>query len=105
MKFYYVTTVLLCLCDSMVDAQWQQQTIQSDADFRGLSVVSGQVAWVSGTKGTYGRTGDGGKTWLVGAVPGAEQLDFRDVEAFGANTAYLMSAGPGENSRIYKTVD
>jgi photosystem II stability/assembly factor-like uncharacterized protein len=32
-------------------------------------------------------------------------LDFRDVEAFGETTAYLLSAGPGEQSRIYKTVD
>jgi hypothetical protein len=33
-------------------------------------------------------------------VPGAEKLDFRDVEAFGESTAYLLSAGPGEGSRI-----
>jgi photosystem II stability/assembly factor-like uncharacterized protein len=38
-------------------------------------------------------------------VPGAEQLDFRDVEAFDARTAYLLSIGPGQNSRIYKTTD
>ena len=55
--------------------------------------------------GTYGRTTDGGKTWSVGAVPGAEKLDFRDVEAFGETTAYLLDAGPGEASRIYKTRD
>ncbi len=69
-------------------------------------MVSSQVAWVSGTKGTFGRTTDGGKTWSAGTVPGsAEKLDFRDVEAFGDSTAYLLSAGPGEESRIYKTVD
>ena len=39
--------------------------------------MSAKVAWVSGTKGTYGRTTDGGKTWFVGAVPGAAKLDFR----------------------------
>ena len=38
-------------------------------------------------------------------VPGAEKLDFRDIEAFDANTAYILSIGNGENSRIYKTVD
>ena len=38
-------------------------------------------------------------------MPGAEKLDFRDVEAFGETTAYLLSAGPGDASRIYKTVD
>jgi photosystem II stability/assembly factor-like uncharacterized protein len=38
-------------------------------------------------------------------VPDSEKLDFRDVEAFGETTAYLLSAGPGEDSRIYKTTD
>jgi len=38
-------------------------------------------------------------------VPGAESLDFRDVEAFSTDFAYLLSAGPGDQSRIYKTTD
>jgi photosystem II stability/assembly factor-like uncharacterized protein len=105
MKPFYVATIILGLGDSIAQAQWQQQTIGSVADFRGLCAVSRQVAWVSGTKGTYGRTTDGGKTWTVGTVPGAEKLDFRDVEAFGESTAYLLGAGTGEASRIYKTVD
>lgn len=86
-------------------AQWQPQPAATDADFRGLSVVSDKVVWASGTKGTFIRTIDGGKTWNVGHVPGAEKLDFRDVEAFGADTAYLLSAGSGAASRIFKTVD
>ena len=45
------------------------------------------------------------KTWSVGTVPGADKLDFRDVKAFGEATAYLLSAGPGDASRIYKTTD
>jgi photosystem II stability/assembly factor-like uncharacterized protein len=105
MKPFCLATMLLGLFDSIVYAQWQQQTIRSDADFRGLCAVSPKVAWVSGTKGTYGRTTDAGKTWSVGTVPNAEKLDFRDVEAFGETTAYLLSAGPGEDSRIYKTLD
>ena len=51
------------------------------------------------------KTVDGGKTWTVGKVPDADKLDFRDVEAFDANTAYLLSIGNGEDSRIYKTTD
>jgi photosystem II stability/assembly factor-like uncharacterized protein len=105
MKLFCLATVLLWPCGSIAYAQWQPQTIRSDADFRGLCVVSPTVAWVSGTKGTYGRTTDAGKDWSVGTVPGAEKLDFRDVEAFGESTAYLLSAGPGEASRIYKTTD
>ncbi|HEV3145227.1 MAG TPA: glycosyl hydrolase [Gemmataceae bacterium] len=105
MKRFYLAAVLFAFGDSIAHAQWQQQAISSNADFRGLCAVSATVAWVSGTKGTYGRTTDGGRTWSVGTVPGAEKLDFRDVEAFGETTAYLLSAGPGEASRIYKTVD
>ena len=105
MKHVFVAAILFALDTSTVLGQWQVQTIQSQADFRGLSVVSPKVAWVSGTLGTYARSIDGGKTWTVGTVPGAEKLDFRDIEAFGAETAYLLSAGPGDASRIYKTTD
>ena len=38
-------------------------------------------------------------------MPGAAKLDFRAVTAFGADTAYLLSAGPGDASRVYKTTD
>jgi photosystem II stability/assembly factor-like uncharacterized protein len=48
---------------------------------------------------------DGGEHWNVMTVPGAEKLDFRDIEAFDANTAYILSIGNGESSRIYKTTD
>jgi photosystem II stability/assembly factor-like uncharacterized protein len=105
MKHYYRAAILLGLCGSNAVAQWQTQSISAKSDFRGLCVVSPNVAWVSGTGGTYARTTDGGKTWSVGTVPGAEKLDFRDVEAFGETTAYLLSAGPGDASRIYKTAD
>ncbi|OWK35622.1 WD40/YVTN/BNR-like repeat-containing protein [Fimbriiglobus ruber] len=105
MKPFSIAMLLLGLCTTFATGQWQPQTIRTDADFRGLCVVSPTVVWVSGTKGTYGRTTDAGKTWSAGTVPGAEKLDFRDVEAFGETTAYLMSAGPGEGSRIYKTTD
>ncbi|HEX4946321.1 MAG TPA: YCF48-related protein [Blastocatellia bacterium] len=86
-------------------AQWQKQSINTDASFRGLCAVNENVAWVSGTKGTVGRTTDGGKTWEVMQVPDAAQLDFRDIEAFSTSTAYILSIGNGESSRIYKTTD
>jgi photosystem II stability/assembly factor-like uncharacterized protein len=100
-----LSVVLLGLSEPIAYAQWQHQTIGSDADFRGVCAVSAQIVWVSGTKGTFGRTTDAGKTWFVGTVTGAAKLDFRDVEAFGEATAYLLSAGPGQDSRIYKTSD
>src|SRR3984885_8802251 len=105
MKSFFLAASLLGLCVSSAFGQWHTQPIGSQADFRGLCVVSRKVAWVSGALGTYARTTDGGKTWSVGTVPGAQKLDFRDVEAFGETTAYLLSAGPGDASRIYKTID
>lgn len=81
------------------------QNSNTTSDLRGLSAVSPRIAWASGTHGTYLRSIDGGETWTVGTVPGAETLDFRDVEAFSADEAYLLAAGPSEQSRIYKTTD
>lgn len=101
----FLVTIFLGQGSPVVAAQWQSQTVGTRSDFRGLCVVSPKVAWVSGTAGTCARTTDGGKNWSVGTVPSAQKLDFRDVEAFGETTAYLLSAGPGDASRIYKTVD
>jgi photosystem II stability/assembly factor-like uncharacterized protein len=72
---------------------------------RGVSAVNVKVVWASGTNGTYLLTTDGGATWRVAVVPGAEELDFRDVQGVDERTAYLLSSGPGEKSRIYKTTD
>src|SRR2546430_2695431 len=70
-----------------------------------ISPVSPRVAWASGVGGTYVVTTDGGATWRAGVVPGAEGLQFRDVEGVSETDAYLMSAGRGTPSRIYKTDD
>ncbi|MGB5389260.1 MAG: glycosyl hydrolase, partial [Thermoanaerobaculia bacterium] len=70
-----------------------------------VSAVNPRVVWVSGLGGTYAVTTDGGKTWRAGVVPGAETLQFRDVEGVNARVAYLMAAGSGTDSRIYKTED
>ena len=81
------------------------QISHSIEGLRGVSVVSRQVAWASGTHGTYLRTTDGGGTWVAAQVPDAEELDFRGVKAFSADEAFLMSSGPGEQSRVYHTTD
>lgn len=77
----------------------------SGESLRGVSAVSRQVAWASGTHGTYLRTTDGGRTWISAQVPDAGGLDFRGVVAFSADEAFLMSAGPADQSRIYHTSD
>lgn len=82
--------------------------LQTGADsvlFIGIHPVDAQTVWISGTRGTYARTTDGGDNWMVNTVPNADTLQFRDVHAVDANTAYLLSIGPGASSRIYKTND
>jgi photosystem II stability/assembly factor-like uncharacterized protein len=48
---------------------------------------------------------DGGMNWQVTAMPGAADLDFRGLRAIDEHQIYLLSSGPGEKSRIYKTSD
>ena len=86
-------------------ARWAAQSSGTTVRLRGVSAVNPLVAWASGERGTFARTVDGGRTWASGVVPGAEGLDFRDVNAFDAETAYLLAIGEGDKSRIYKTAD
>jgi len=96
-------TLLLFLAATAV-AQ-QVQLSHTTESLRGVSAVSREVAWASGTHGTYLRTTDAGRTWTPAQVPDATTLDFRAVVAFSATEAFLMSAGPGDQSRIYHTTD
>lgn len=87
-------------------AQFTLQTSNTTADLRGIHNVGNGVAWASGTNGTVLRTEDGGYVWQSCSIPpGAEKLDFRGIQAFDANTAIVMSSGPGDQSRLYKTSD
>lgn len=72
-----------------------------------VHAVSDSVAWVAGANRTFLRTVNGGATWIAGqvAVPDAPNLQFRDVHALDANTAWLLSIGNGRDSRILKTTD
>ena len=71
-----------------------------------VSPVNSRVVWASGTGGTYVVTTDGGAHWRSGVVPGAESLQFRDVQGVSDKVAYLMSIGDNTTDfRIYKTVD
>ena len=81
------------------------QTSGTQASLRGIWAVNDRIAWASGAHGTYLRTTDGGAHWTAAAVPGADTLDFRDVQGVDADTAYLLSIGKGLTSRVYKTVD
>jgi photosystem II stability/assembly factor-like uncharacterized protein len=86
---------------------WTLTPTGTSERFRGLAPVSRDVAWVSGTNGTVLRTTDGGATW-ADAGPrglGTGALQFRDIEAFDARHAVVLSIGNGEDSRILVTDD
>ncbi|HEX8532125.1 MAG TPA: hypothetical protein VF646_18950 [Cytophagales bacterium] len=81
----------------------QLLTTRDSVSLRGLSAPTDSVVWTSGSRGAVGRSLDGGRTWQWRQVPGYEARDFRDVEAFDANTALLMAVA--EPARILKTTD
>jgi photosystem II stability/assembly factor-like uncharacterized protein len=106
--------LLLLLFISSAEAQWWKvQTSGLDTNLRSVSVantpdakgVPVPVVWVSGSNGVILKSVDEGKTWKRLHVTGGDALDFRGIVAFNASTAYVMSSGEGEKSRIYKTTD
>jgi photosystem II stability/assembly factor-like uncharacterized protein len=92
---------------------WTVQTSGIDTNLRGVSIgvftdshnVATPVVWASGSNGVILRSQDVGKTWQRLHVQGGETLDFRSIQARDATTAYVMSSGDGDKSRIYKTTD
>lgn len=69
---------------------------------RGLAPVDAELAWVGGLGGVW-RTHDGGRSWQDVTPPGGHERDFRDVAAFGVDTALAMIAGtPAE---LWRTDD
>ncbi len=101
-----LAAALILLLATTTQAQWTIQQSHTTADLRGIQTLSSQIAWAGGTHGTILRTTDAGNTWQRCATPPrAEQLDFRGIQAFDANTAIVMSSGKGDLSRIYKTTD
>lgn len=92
-------------------APWKIESVGVDSNLRGVSVCAGgkaggkAVVWVTGSKGTVMRSVDAGEDWEARPIAGTAELDFRGVQAFGAQTAYVMSSGEGGKSRIYKTAD
>src|SRR5205807_2390109 len=101
MKF---VPALLCACASFAQS-WIPQTSNTTASLRGVSAVNDRVVWASGSGGTWLRTIDGGATWQAAKIPGADTLDFRGIRAFDERNVWVMSSGPGDKSRIYRTTD
>src|SRR6478752_4412264 len=100
-RLLFVSLLLSCL---HLDAQ-ELKVLNKEykTSIRGLSVVNEQVIWVSGSNGTVGRSIDKGQSWQWITVPGNEKRDFRDIEAFDANTAVIMAVA--EPAIILRTND
>lgn len=106
--------ILLFLCNAGI-AQYKIEVLDSNTftlgdgvvlsktSFRGLSVVDDQTIWVSGSKGTFAKSLDGGKTFEFTQIKGYEKSDFRDIEAFDNKRAIMMSSGTP--AYILKTID
>jgi photosystem II stability/assembly factor-like uncharacterized protein len=96
--------ILAMMLSMMAAPRWTMQTSGVTVRLRGVSAVGERVAWASGADSTVLRTVDGGTTWQKLTVT-SDALDFRDVDAVDAQTAYVLSIGNGPASRIYKTTD
>jgi photosystem II stability/assembly factor-like uncharacterized protein len=91
----------------------RQSVVDPAVSFRGLDALDRRTAWVAGARSLDGdavegavyRTRDGGRTWSDVTPPGAEGLQFRDVELLGKRTAVVLAIGEGDTSRIYRTTD
>lgn len=60
---------------------------------RGLSVVTDNVLWASGTGGQVGCSTDAGVHWQWNTVTGCDSCDWRSVYAFDARKAVVLNAG------------
>jgi photosystem II stability/assembly factor-like uncharacterized protein len=102
MRFLFI---FLLTTAALAQLTRQTQPSNTTENLRGVSAVSQQIVWASGTHGTYLRTTDAGRTWTPAQVPNAANLEFRGIVAFSPDEAFLMSAGLGDQSRIYHTSD
>ncbi len=76
---------------------------KTGAFFRAVSAINDRVIWVSGSKGTVGFTGDGGKHWRFHQVDNFKSLEFRALYAFDSVTAVIANAG--SPAYILRTTD
>jgi photosystem II stability/assembly factor-like uncharacterized protein len=68
-------------------------SVGDDITFWAVSAVDELTAWVSGSKGSVGRTVDGGQTWTFGNVAGFEDRQFRSIYAMDDQRAIVASVG------------
>lgn len=95
--------------NTTVGTTWTLTPTNSSQQFRGLSPVSDRIIWVSGTAGTVLRSINSGLSWANVspdfASENASSFQFRDIQAWSAKVAVVLSIGEGNASRIYRTED
>ena len=102
----FINTYILILVSWAAIGQWHAISLNTTASFRALKSFQNEI-WAGGTRGTYIHSKDNGNTWELKQVPGAENLDFRDLVILNKRKIMLMSAGPSEKeaAKLYKTED
>jgi len=108
-KFFITTSVALMV--GLWSTQGIAQTIEimrladkNSPRLQALSLNPNGDIWASGVAGQVLVSHDNGQSWQQKSVIGANTLQFRDIWASG-NTVYLLAAGEGVDSRLYKSID
>ncbi len=88
----FILFIFFTLFFSLIHAQQIKiLTNKEKISLRGLSVVNDNIIWASGSNGQVAKSTDGGKNFQWMTIRGYEKKDFRDIEAFDANTAVIMA--------------
>lgn len=93
MRYFILNMLSLLLCYPVYSQSFDLLVNKPGVSFRGLDTHEEHTVWVSGSEGTVGRSADGGDTWTWVSPQGYEAFDFRDIEAFSAEQAVIVSAG------------
>jgi photosystem II stability/assembly factor-like uncharacterized protein len=102
LDLYATDTVSWSVQASGIDTNLRSVSATESVDSSGTEHIT---VWACGSNGVILVSNDLGKTWKRLHVAGGDALDFRSIVTFDARTAFVMSSGKGDKSRIYKTVD
>jgi photosystem II stability/assembly factor-like uncharacterized protein len=98
MKYIFLT-ILIFHIGILHSQEFKLKKVETNlsSSFRGLAVIDDNVAWLSGSEGWVGVTGNGGKAWHFNQVNGFEEFDFRSIYAFDEQRAIIANAGSPAN--------
>ncbi len=107
-RFNFISAVLLTSSISISSfastLETMRPALKEAPRLQALSINPNGDIWASGTKGQVVVSHDNGKNWHKKHVPNAQELQFRDIWA-SQETIYLLAAGDGSASRLYKSQD